>query len=84
MMSKAFKMVDRVWWRWQNANPNNTNAFFGGSVQNLTYYDEYPNGGPPYLSMDSVLPTDGILDSGVTLADVWSVEGDFLCYTYDS
>jgi tyrosinase len=76
--------VDRVWWLWQNANANNTNAFFGGSVQNLTYYDEFPNGGPPYLSMDSVLPTDGILGEGVTLGDVWIAEGDFLCYTYDS
>jgi tyrosinase len=76
-------MVDRVWWLWQNANANNTNAFFGGSVQNLTYYEEFPNGGPPYLSMDSVLPTDGILGEGVTLGDVWNTEGDFLCYTYD-
>ena len=48
------------------------------------YYDEFPNGGPPYLTMDSVLPTDGILGEGVTLGDVWITEGDFLCYTYDN
>ncbi|TVY82631.1 Tyrosinase ustQ [Lachnellula suecica] len=77
-------MIDRVWWLWQNANANNTNAFFGGSVQNLTYLAEFPNGSPPYLSMDSVLPTDGILSQGITLADVWISEGDYLCYTYDS
>jgi tyrosinase len=79
-------MVDRIWWKWQNANAANTNAFEGGSVQNLTYYDEFPNGGPPWLSMDSVLPSDGVLLHGgaTTLGDVWITEGDFLCYTYDS
>ncbi|KAH8667387.1 Di-copper centre-containing protein [Tricladium varicosporioides] len=77
-------MVDRVWWLWQNANTANANAFFGGSVQNLTYYSEFPNGGPPYLDMTSVLPDDGILTAGTTLGDIWITEGDFLCYTYDS
>jgi tyrosinase len=78
------QMVDRVWWLWQNAHHNNTNAFFGGSVQNLSYYDEFPNGGPPWLSMESVIPGGGILMEGVTLEEVWITEGDFLCYTYDS
>lgn len=80
-------MVDRVWWLWQNAHPNNTYAFEGGSVQNLSTlasYDEYPNGSPPWLSMDSVLPTDGILmPAQTTLGDIWITEGDLLCYTYD-
>jgi tyrosinase len=54
-------------------------------VQNLSYYSEYPNGSPPWLSMDSMLPTDGILlPAQTTLRDVWITEGDFLCYTYDS
>jgi len=80
-------MVDRVWWKWQNANAANQNSFLGGSVQNLTSlasYTEYPNGAPPLLSMASLLPTDGILPEGITLGDVWDVEGDLLCYTYDS
>jgi tyrosinase len=78
-------MIDRVWWLWQNANSANLYAFEGGSVQNLSYYSEYPNGSPPWLSMDSVLPNDGILlPAQTTLEDVWITEGDFLCYTYDS
>lgn len=37
------------------------------------------------LSMESVLPDDGILlNAGSTLGDVWITEGDLLCYTYDS
>ncbi|KAF4613412.1 hypothetical protein G7Y89_g15475 [Cudoniella acicularis] len=75
-------MVDRFWWLWQNASPNNMNAYFGGSVQNLTYYSEFPNGGPPYLNMTFVVPDDGILAAGTTLGDVWITEGGFLCYTY--
>ncbi|KUJ14273.1 Di-copper centre-containing protein [Mollisia scopiformis] len=77
-------MVDRVWWLWQNHHPNNTYAFEGGSVQNFTDYDQFPNGGPPWLSMDSILPTDGILmPAETTLEDIWITEGDLLCYTYD-
>lgn len=78
-------MIDRVWWLWQNNNTANLNAFSGGSVQNLTSYDLYPNGAPPALSLESVLPTDGILlNEGSTLSDVWITEGDMLCYTYAS
>lgn len=65
-------------------NYNNTKAFFGSSVQNLTYYDKFPNGGPLWLSMESVVPGDGILIEGVTLGEVWITEGEFLCYTYDN
>jgi tyrosinase len=71
------QMVDRAWWLWQNAHPNNTNAFFDGSVQNLTYYDESPNGAPLWLSMESLIPGDGILMEGVPLGEVWITEGDF-------
>lgn len=77
-------MVDRVWWLWQKNNSANADAFYGGSVQNLTYYNEFPNGGPPWLSTESVLPTDGILPEGVTIGDMLSTEGDYLCYTYAS
>ena len=47
-------MVDKVWSDWQNAHPDNFWAFFGGSVQALdndTYYGQYPNGAPPFLSV---------------------------------
>ncbi|KAF8857631.1 Di-copper centre-containing protein [Acephala macrosclerotiorum] len=77
-------MVDRIWWLWQNRDASNLYAFEGGSVQNITAYDEYPNGTPPWLSLESVLPTDGILmPAQTTLNDVWITEGDLLCYTYD-
>ncbi|KAF2183313.1 hypothetical protein K469DRAFT_690081 [Zopfia rhizophila CBS 207.26] len=76
-------VVDRVWWQWQNANVNNTYAFFGGNVQNTTYYDEYPNGGPPYLTMNSIIPGDGVLDEP-TPSSLWITEGDLLCCTYES
>lgn len=32
--------------------------------------------------MESVLQDDGIFAEGTSLGDVWSTEGDFLCYTY--
>jgi tyrosinase len=51
-------MVDKIWYDWQCRDPVNVNSFFGGSVEyigNLTGYDQYPNGGPPYLSV-SALP----------------------------
>lgn len=47
-------MVDKVWSDWQLANPENFWLFKGGSVQatqNLSYYEQYPNGGPPMLSV---------------------------------
>lgn len=76
-------MVDRVWWTWQNMHPNNTNAFFGGSVQNLTNWPlEYSNGAPPYLNTSSPMTGDGIFADAL-ISDVLSTEGDFLCYTYD-
>lgn len=47
-------MVDKVWYDWQTANSANAGIFYGGSVQmidNATIYAEYPNGGPPMLSV---------------------------------
>ena len=74
------QMVDRVWWLWQNAHPNNSNAFFDGSVQNLTHNDEFPNGGPSWLSMESVTPGNGILTEGIPLEEIWITEGNFVPY----
>jgi len=50
-------MVDKVWYDWQNANPANGNSFAGGSVQavdNVTIYEKYPTGAPPYLTVSFV------------------------------
>jgi tyrosinase len=47
-------MVDKVWFDWQNRNTENAQSFFGGSVEALESvdtYNQYPNGGPPFLSV---------------------------------
>ena len=52
-------MVDKVWYDWQHADAANFWAFHGGTTQgtqNLTYYDEYPSGGPPMLSVRHIFP----------------------------
>ncbi|KAF8470981.1 Di-copper centre-containing protein [Russula ochroleuca] len=78
-------MVDKIWYDWQCRDPVNVNSFFGGSVEyigNLTGYDQYPNGGPPYLSLDSIIPADGLFPE-VTIGDVMNTTGGFLCYVYE-
>lgn len=48
-------MVDKVWWDWQHANPKNMEAFEGGAVQRVfppAMYQQYPNGGPPMLTVN--------------------------------
>ena len=50
------QMVDKVWYDWQHRNLENAKSYFGGSVQaleNFTTYDQYPNGGPPFLNVRS-------------------------------
>ena len=47
-------MVDKVWYDWQHRNPENAKSYFGGSVQplqSLEFYDQYPNGAPPFLDV---------------------------------
>ena len=49
-------MIDKLWYDWQNRDPMNANSFYGGSVEyiySLAAYDEYPNGGPPYLNVST-------------------------------
>ncbi|KAJ7091863.1 Di-copper centre-containing protein [Mycena belliarum] len=79
-------MVDRIWYKWQHKHKSNKNAFFGGSVQrleNATAFLRYQTGGPPFLSMDSVIPTNGLATSPVILSDVMSTTEGPLCYIYD-
>ncbi|KAJ3781625.1 Di-copper centre-containing protein [Lentinula aff. detonsa] len=78
-------MVDKVWFDWQNANPANADIFYGGSVQmidNGTIYNKYPNGGPPMLSLDSVIPADGMFQESTIEAVINTTTG-LLCYIYD-
>ncbi|KAJ3866692.1 Di-copper centre-containing protein [Lentinula novae-zelandiae] len=78
-------MVDKVWYDWQTANSANAGIFYGGSVQmidNATIYAEYPNGGPPMLSLDSVMHADGMFEES-TVGDVINTTAGILCYIYE-
>jgi len=77
-------MVDKIWFDWQNRDPMNAKSYYGGSVEhlaNLDDYNEYPNGGPPYLNLSSNLPADGLFPE-VTIGDVMNTAGGYLCYVY--
>ena len=48
-------MVDKIWSDWQHEDTLNAGSFFGGSVQSGDY-DQYPNGGPPFLGVSVYNP----------------------------
>ncbi|KAG7451672.1 Di-copper centre-containing protein [Guyanagaster necrorhizus] len=76
--------VDKVWYDWQNKSPVNKNAYAGGSVQlvqNRTMYLENPNGGPPFLTPQSVVTGEGMFDDWV-IEDYLSTTDGPLCYVY--
>jgi tyrosinase len=78
-------MIDKIWYDWQCRDPVNVNSFFGGSVEhieNITAYNQYPNGGPPFLNLDSMIPADGLFPE-VAIGDVMNTTGGFLCYVYE-
>ncbi|KAF8477673.1 Di-copper centre-containing protein [Russula ochroleuca] len=78
-------MVDKIWYNWQQLDPRNANSFFGGASEptdNLTIYDEYPNGGPPFLTVNSTMPADGMFPV-LTIGDVLNTTGGVLCYVYE-
>jgi tyrosinase len=53
-------MVDKIWSDWQHLSPQNANSFFGGSLQrasSLQDYEQFPNGGPPFLGVSACNPT---------------------------
>ena len=55
-------MVDKVWYDWQHSNPENAKSYFGGSVQaleSIAEYNEYPNGGAPFLNVRSFSECSG-------------------------
>lgn len=77
--------IDKIWSDWQNRNPASASSFFGGSVAhhaNLSDNAKYPTGGPPYLGLDSIIPTDGLFPE-VTIGDVLNTTGGYLCYVYE-
>jgi tyrosinase len=78
-------MIDKIWHDWQHQHKANQKAFFGGAtqmLQNLTIYNQYPTGGPPYLNLKSNMPMDGLFpDKPVN--QVMSTTDGLLCYTYE-
>ncbi|KAJ7878655.1 hypothetical protein B0H13DRAFT_1892534 [Mycena leptocephala] len=82
---EGVEMVNCIWFKWQKKHKLNTYAFEGGSVQqfeNTTVFSQYLNGGPPYLTMNSEIPTDG-LSPTFAVADVIGTTEGPLCYVYD-
>jgi len=88
VVGKRPAMVDRIWYDWQRRHPSNGNSFFGGSVltlewaESLEAFEQYPNGAPPYLSLNSNMPVDGLFPD-VTIGDVIDTTSGALCYTYE-
>jgi len=78
-------MIDRLWAQWQLVAPQNALSFTGGSVparETYAIYQTFPNGGPPFLNFESVLPSDGLWEN-VTAFDVMDTRNEILCYTYE-
>ncbi|QRV74756.1 tyrosinase [Ceratobasidium sp. AG-Ba] len=87
--------LDRTWARWQARRPANARSFYGGSVQDLPRYDEYPVGIYPLATTKTLLPVSGMEAADVPIEEVMSITGNYtdrvtgfsggrLCYTYDS
>ncbi|CAE6340562.1 unnamed protein product [Rhizoctonia solani] len=74
--------VDRLWWLWQEKSRNNKFAFHGGSIQNVSAIDQYPNGMPPWLAITDLIPGAGMFKS-VSINDVLDTRRYPLCYVYD-
>jgi hypothetical protein len=46
-------MVDKLWYDWQHAHPNNFWSFGGGAV--ATDDESFPTGAPPYVNVRTLL-----------------------------
>ncbi|CAE7067008.1 unnamed protein product [Rhizoctonia solani] len=87
--------IDRTWARWQARRPANARSFYGGSVQDLSRYDEFPTGVGPVANTQMTLPSSGMESQDIRIEAVMSItseyknkftgyEGGILCYTYDN
>ncbi|CUA71592.1 hypothetical protein RSOLAG22IIIB_09681 [Rhizoctonia solani] len=74
--------IDRLWWLWQEQSDENKYAYHGGSVQNISSLDRYPNGQPPWLSKSTRLPTAGLWDS-YTIGETLDTRSWPFCYVYE-
>ncbi|CAE6477216.1 unnamed protein product [Rhizoctonia solani] len=86
--------LDRTWARWQARRPANARSFYGGSIQDLARYDEFPTGVGPMANTQMTLPSSGMEEQDIRIEAVMSItseyknkftgyEGGILCYTYD-
>ncbi|KAB5593114.1 hypothetical protein CTheo_3416 [Ceratobasidium theobromae] len=55
--------VDRLWWLWQEKSNANKFDFHGGSIQNRSSLDIYPNEQAPWLNKSSPVPSAGMWDT---------------------
>jgi len=78
-------MVDKIWYDWQHKHPVNFWSFLGGAGPNMGsagVFLSFPSGAPPFLNLNSPIPTDGLLPN-VTIYDVMDTTGGDLCYVYE-
>jgi len=64
MLTCGLQMVDKLWDDWQRRRPENFWAFQGGSVGSLSVpglYEQFPNGGPPFLNVRFLSPRPAIV-----------------------
>ena len=64
--------LDRLWWLWQQRQPDNGLVSYGGYKERHSM---------DKASLDDMIEMKDFVEN-VKVADVMSVEGDLLCYTY--
>ncbi|CAE6468627.1 unnamed protein product, partial [Rhizoctonia solani] len=74
--------VDRLWWLWQEKSSANKKAFHGGSVQNTSSLDIFPNGQAPWLNKSSILPSAGMWPT-YTVGETLDTRSWPWCYVYE-
>ncbi|KAJ1309454.1 hypothetical protein OPQ81_006230 [Rhizoctonia solani] len=74
--------IDRLWWLWQEKSDKSKYAYHGGSVQDVTRLDEYPNGLPPWLNKNTKLPTAGLWNE-YTIGETLDTRSWPFCYVYE-
>ncbi|CAE6478122.1 unnamed protein product [Rhizoctonia solani] len=74
--------IDRLWWLWQEKSTANKNAFHGGSVQNTSSLDIFPNGQAPWLNKSSVVPSAGLWPT-YNIGETLDTRSWPWCYVYE-
>ncbi|CUA77666.1 hypothetical protein RSOLAG22IIIB_12759 [Rhizoctonia solani] len=74
--------IDRLWWLWQEKSTDNKNAFHGGSVQNTSSLDIFPNGQAPWLNKSSIVPSAGLWPT-YNIGETLDTRSWPWCYVYE-